>query len=199
MIEGNSTLLQLSYEGNNLNRKCGLAFLGGAGSPGNLNKGIMMNYTLRTLNIARTGACRTLAGVQTLAQLLARKGSPLETLNISRCGLTGDLMESLTQGLDASNLKYLILDGNRIQTPCDGFKVLMSRKGRKRYVVGFEGSLCKHNEKHWRSMDLRRKFQFIDLWKNILLSLRMFLNVFACVLPCVFAYANDREGGREHR
>jgi hypothetical protein len=59
--------------------------------------------------------------------------------------------------------------------------------------------LCKHNEKHWRSMDLRRKFQFIDLWKNILLSLRMFLNVFACVLPCVFAYANDREGGREHR
>lgn len=69
MLCYNYALLQLFYQGNNLNRTCGLAFFGS----GSFNVvGIMSNQALRTLNIAHTGVCRTFEGVELLSKLLSR-------------------------------------------------------------------------------------------------------------------------------
>lgn len=134
MLLTNCKLLQLSYAMNNLNRKCGSAFFGGGGYA---DVGLISNKTLRTLNVAKTGCCRTQEGIELLVRLLSSSASPLETLDISSCGLTGQYMALFTEGLLASNLNLLILDGNLIQAHGDGYGVLMCRRGRKRYVLDF--------------------------------------------------------------
>ena len=136
MLQANDTLIQLNFGKNNLNRKCGAAFFGGIGY---LNQGLKFNCNLRTLNIAFTGVCRTLEGIQNLANVLSRDNCAIETLDISSCGLTGEYMAALNAGLNVSRLRLLVLDGNPIQSSGNGYSTLMSKTGRKRYIRDFLG------------------------------------------------------------
>ena len=133
LLIGNDTLLELSYDNNNLNRKCGQSFFGGTGFP---DHGLLYNFTLRTLKVASTGCCRTGEGVESLSKVLSASKCSLELLDISSCGLTGKHMHILKQGLNASKLSMLVLDGNPIQTRGNGYEVLMDRRGRKKYIIG---------------------------------------------------------------
>ena len=136
LVRASTTLVDLAYASNNLNSKCGLALLGGA--PWQY-QGMMVSKFLRTLNISKTGVCRTKDGVATLAKILSKEDSGLESLDISYCGLTAKFMKILSDGLNVSTvIKKLILDGNSIQSQGDGYTILMCRYGRKRYILDFE-------------------------------------------------------------
>jgi len=137
MLQANDTLMQLNFGKNNLNRKCGAAFLGGAGY---FDQGLKFNSNLLTLNIAFSGVCRTLEGVQNLANVLSRDNCALEVLDISSCGLTGEHMRVFNAGLNLSRIHLLVLDGNPIQSCGDGYSTLMDKSGRrKRYIRDFKG------------------------------------------------------------
>ena len=134
LLTTNDTLIELCFSKNNLNGKCGQAFLGGAAY---LGQGLLGNCSLRTLNVAGTGVCRSKEGVEILAKILSQESCALETLDISYCGLTAQYMATFSDSLNESKVRMLNLDGNLIQTHGDGYRMLMSRRGRKRFILDY--------------------------------------------------------------
>lgn len=138
MLAETRSLLELDYSWNNLSLGSGQAFLGFQSGQPIEGQGMYANSSLRRLVVNNTAFLKSFSNCNALGRTIGRENCVLDFLDISYCDLTAfQNVEALASGIVANPaLRILVMDGNYIGW--EGYKAVMSRKGRKRCVSSFQ-------------------------------------------------------------